>query len=39
MITKLESSWLSNRLLLSVPEEMRREQCGEYEYQCESVKG
>ena len=39
MIANLGSSWLSNRLFLSAPEEMRREQCGENEYQCESVKG
>ena len=32
MITNLRSSWFSNKFSLSVPQEMLRDQCGDYEY-------
>ena len=34
MITNKRSSWLLNKFSLSAPEEMYREQCGEYAYWC-----
>ena len=39
MITNSRSSWLLNKFSLSAPQEMYREQYGEYAYWCEGVKG
>ena len=39
MIINLGSSWLSIKFSLSVLEELRKEQCGEYEHNLKDVKG